>query len=260
MSNKIGWTDVTINPVIGCSKVSIGCKNCYASDMASRLCMTATTPQYIEVANRQGWNGEYWYAGYDRTKEMFRKLGKIPKRVFVCSMGDLFYEKVQTVTIQFIFELMGHHKQHQFIILTKRPERIEEVLYGQDGDWFMGGGDYLGNVYIGTSVENQEQADIRIPHLLKFKDSGCDGWKVGVSCEPLLGAIDLSPYIDKLDWVIAGSETGKNARPAEQSWFEGICNLCERKSKPFYLKQMGRKQGEYHWLYNRVWHETAWGK
>ena len=128
-------------------------------------------------------------------------------------------------------------KQHIFLVLTKRPLRIHSVLYGQEGTFWLGGGDYLSNVWLGTTVENQEQAKIRIPHLLK-----CLPFRLWLSVEPMLDKIDLCPYLDtysrRLNWVVCGCESGPNARLTSLDWIRALRNQCIDAQVPFFLKQM----------------------
>ena len=240
MPSKIEWTDETWNPITGCTKVSAGCKNCYAERIAKRfwgdrkftdvLCH----PERLEIPL-------HW---------------KKPRRIFVCSMSDLFHPGASPDFVVSVFEIMTACPQHDFQVLTKRTERIAPVLFGEDGNWYLGGGDYLPNVWMGVTCEDQDTANKRIPVLF-------DSW-LGikfVSCEPLLENIDFvktaygikeycgremagltySGFIRLLDWVIVGAETGPDARYMDPDWAREIRDACQKSGIPFFMKQMSNK-------------------
>lgn len=175
---KIEWTEATWSPVTGCTKVSSGCAHCYAERMAKRL------------------RGRFGYPQDDPFRVTVHK-DKIhkplhwrkPLTVFVCSMGDLLHENVPEATILRVFDVMSLAEQHTFQILTKRPERLLQ-LHGNVGRWYLDGVHCLPNVWFGTSCENQETADERIPYLLK-----CPATVRFLSCEPLLSSLDLQPLL-----------------------------------------------------------------
>lgn len=225
---KIEWADKVWNPVTGCTKVSDGCRNCYAERMAERFWKDR---QFSDVQCHA-----------DRLKQPLS--WKKPARVFVNSMSDLFHLDVDKDFIGDVFRNMEKTPQHTFIILTKRPK---EMLY-----WFnlMNAERYLPNVWLGVSVENQQTADERIPLLLKTPAA-----VRFVSCEPLLGPVDLSnnhpEYLwgqdsrdgetdqDPLDWVICGGESGPNARPMHPDWARSLRDQCQAAGVPFFFKQNG---------------------
>lgn len=181
-NTKIEWADKVWNPITGCTPVSSGCANCYARRMANRL------------------KGRYGYPKdepfrvtfhLDRLNEPLR--WKRPSRIFVCSMGDLFHENIKPEWIDAIWEVMAACHQHTFMVLTKRPQNIEKLLYGvteECGCRELGGGDYLPNVWIGVSCEDQKTADERIPILLQIPAA-----KRWVSVEPLLSSVDLLKWL-----------------------------------------------------------------
>lgn len=224
--SKIEWTDTTWNPVVGCAKVSPGCANCYAETMSKRLAAMARADaakgkdpgrksNYSLVVRDDGhWNGR----AVTVPEALPDPLGwKKPRRVFVNSMSDLFHADVPFDFIDRVFAVMALCPQHTFQVLTKRPERMAE--YCRDRMQESGGWDLmlyngyfpwpddaseeqiavgdkiitenlaLPNVWLGTSIENQATADARIPHLLK-----CPAAVRFLSCEPLLGAVDLEPF------------------------------------------------------------------
>ena len=227
-NTKIEWADMTWNPITGCTPISEGCANCYAKRMANRLRGRCGYP-----------SDEPFRPGTIHQDKLYDPLKiKQPKRIFACSMGDLYHEKNSGSDIRLIYEVMAAAFQHTFIVLTKRPERIMSVLYGEEGGFYFGGGDYLPNVWHLVTVENQENAH-RIAELVKLRTEGSPGWPVlGVSIEPMLGPVslvhsaaieshgseahttkcgdfvDADPvFIPKIDLAILGGETGIGARP-----------------------------------------------
>lgn len=240
MSTKIEWTEDTWNPVSGCTKISAGCKHCYAERMAIRL------------AGR---------AGYPAKPNQFKVTlhperleiplhWRQPRRIFVNSMSDLFHEDVPISFIDDILSVIAACPQHTFQVLTKRPENMMEKLYKNTLETpfrELGGGDYLPNVWIGVSVEDQKTADERIPWLLKTPAA-----VRFVSYEPALGLVDfIGPWPKTihdrdwllgdpgLDWIIAGGESGPGARPAHPDWFRSVRDQCQEAGVPFFFKQWG---------------------
>lgn len=209
----IEWTQMTWNPVTGCSKVSQGCKFCYAERMAKRL---------------QGMGLAQYRDGFKVTlapQVLSDPFGWAkPRLVFVNSMSDLFHEEVPLEYIKRIFEVMIATPQHTYQILTKRDRRLVELAPHLP---------WPDNVWMGVSVENQ-QATTRIPGLvaspakLKF-----------LSIEPLIGPIQRLP-LRGIDWVIVGGESGPRARPLEKEWVESIRWQCVKRQIPFFFKQWGK--------------------
>jgi protein gp37 len=248
--SKIDWCDAVWNPVVGCKKVSAGCKNCYAERMALRLAAMGR-PEYLEVTGR-GWTGHAKCLP-ERLDEPLQ--WKKPRRIFVNSMSDLFHEDVPDEFIAAVWMRMLSAYWHTFIILTKRPERMAElvpkIFYNQIENQLH----IAENVQLGVSVEDQATADERIPWLLKTPAA-----VRLVSVEPMLGPvyIELMPnalyesgmpfYWQRMnldgpggggiDWIIAGCESGPNARPAEIDWFRSLRDQCVGAGVPFFLKQM----------------------
>jgi protein gp37 len=210
--SKIEWTEATWNPITGCTKVSLGCKNCYAERMAYRL-QSMGSPNYkngfkLTCHESQLYAPLKW------------KKGKI---VFVNSMSDLFHKDVPENFIKKIFETMRMASHHQFQILTKRSERLLEL--NKTIKWAP-------NIWMGVSVENADYL-YRVDHLrqtgaaIKF-----------LSIEPLLGPLsDLN--LESIDWVIVGGESGPHARPIQEEWVEAIKKQCIEKAVPFFFKQWG---------------------
>jgi len=223
-NSKIEWTDEVWNPVTGCTKVSAGCKNCYAERMSKRLAGRVgypAAPHNFDVVYHP-----------DRLSEPMR--WRKPLRVFVCSMGDLFHKDVPDWAIREVFWRMDIARQHTFQVLTKRPERMAEWLADKP---------CLPNVWLGTSVENQQAADERIPWLVRTPAA-----VRFLSCEPLLGPVDLNVsygqgvgdlLIDGLGWCIAGGESGPGARPMHPNWARSLRDQCNAAGVAFFHKQNG---------------------
>jgi len=216
---KIEWTDESWNPIVGCSKISAGCQNCYAERMARRL-KGMGLPQYQDIVDEHGWTGKIGYAS-ERVWEKPLRWRK-PRRVFVCSMGDLFHSGVnrdKQVTIWFTMERCP---QHTFQVLTKRPEAmrrfVTEVWSGYTVNNLI-----LPNVWLGVTVEQREHsyrtailADT--PAIVRF-----------VSFEPLLGPVDNYPgALDRMgmDWAM------------KLEWALGIVEQCQAAGVSVFVKQI----------------------
>ena len=256
MSTKIEWTDETWQVTTGCSPVSTGCRNCYAARMAAtRL---KHHPRYRGLAamatpGRFGWTGEIRLNHNVLDQPLHWKK---PRRVFVASMGDLFHKDVPDKFIHQVFDIMAEAQQHTFQVLTKRPDRMKKWFLEIYAQW-PGREDPFPNVWLGVSVENQAAADERIPLLLQIPAE-----VRFVSCEPLLGPVDLSEWLRErrggyfpiglprqqpclpsnwhqppLDWVIVGGESGPGARPMHPQWPRNIRDQCQAAGVPFFGKQ-----------------------
>ncbi len=211
-STTIEWTDMTWNPVTGCTKTSAGCANCYAERMAARL-KAMGNPRYTD--------------GFEPTchEDILEiPLGwRSPRRIFVNSMGDLFHEKIPDGFIRRAFDIMNRCPQHNFQVLTKRSERLFSL--GPSLYWTP-------NIWAGVTVENAETV-FRIDHLSVIPA------KVRfLSCEPLLGPLPSLP-LDHVDWVIVGGESGPGARPMKAEWATSIRDQCLAYRIPFFFKQWG---------------------
>jgi len=231
-TSTIEWTQSTWNPVVGCSKVSDGCANCYAERMAKRLAAMARakvdagqpagrTGNYAKVINDKGrWNGEM----YLDESALEDPLGwRLPRVIFVNSMSDLFHENVPLWFVRRVFDVMRRCPQHTFQILTKRPQRAAQ--YSPELSW-------TNNVWMGTSVENATVTD-RVGHLRRT------GARIKfLSVEPLLGPIPRLP-LTGIDWVIVGGESGPGARPMNPDWVRQIRDRCVSRQVPFFFKQWG---------------------
>ena len=280
---SISWTDETWNPTIGCSIVSPGCTNCYAMKMANRiqhLKPDPNSPYYgsTKVVNGKAvWTGKLAMAS-DAT--LLKPLHwKKPRRIFVNSMSDLFHDDVPDEWIDKVFAVMALCPLHTFQIFTKRSKRMREYM----DEGFDNRSDKIGhqmrliadnklqsgiidlplpNVWLGVSCEDQTRADERIPDLLATPAA-----VRFVSAEPLLGPIDFlmlhydgTVNIDalsgshgltvplkgrgpKLDWIIAGSESGNCVRPAKEEWFRSIKDQAVSRGTAFFLKQYATASG-----------------
>ena len=230
LSSSIEWTESTWNPVTGCSKVSQGCKNCYAERMALRL---------QSMGNLRYSNGFKATMHYELLT-LPLKWTK-PQMVFVNSMSDLFHESVTDEFILATFNTMQLAFWHNFQILTKRSERLAELECKLP---------WAENIWMGVSVENTDHT-IRIDHLRKT------GAKIKfLSLEPLLGPLP-SLDLEAIDWVIVGGESGPQPRAMDPSWVLEIRNQCQKEGVPFFFKQWGgrskRKSGRE--LEGRVWND-----
>lgn len=269
--SKIEWTDMSWNPIVGCSKIGEGCKNCYAEVMA-RWLKGMGKPQYQGIVDyynndvyKKGWTGKTCFV--ESALEAPMKVKK-PQCIFVCSMGDLFHPSVLPEQIQRVWEVMESCPQHTFIVLTKRPERIEPVLFGPEGDYFMGGGDFHENIQIGVSVSTQKEWDTLVPILLK----GADCYTKIVSIEPMLEAIDMRLNCgmgknpnhfyritgDFLGQIIVGGESGPGARPMNPDWVRSIRDQCQATGVPFFFKQWGEwlSESQLQWASGKVYGRT----
>lgn len=211
-NSHIEWTEATWNPVTGCTKVSAGCKNCYAERLALRL---------HAMGNRRYANA-FRVTLHEDVVDL-PKSWRSPRMIFVNSMSDLFHPDVPLSFIKRVFDSMTECKHHTFQILTKRSERLLEL--SDELEWPP-------NVWMGVSVEDSRVLS-RVEHLkavpaaIRF-----------LSCEPLIGSlakIDLSD----IHWVIVGGESGPYARPMEIEWVREVFRACRKEDVPFFFKQWG---------------------
>jgi protein gp37 len=256
----IEWTNETWNPITGCTKISAGCKHCYAEGVAKRF-----------------WGDRKFSDVQFHPERLEQPLKwKKPRMVFVNSMSDLFHESVKFDDILKIFMVMREAKQHTFQVLTKRPDRMLTFMR----DWYphaealanmsLKQMEPPSNVHLGVTVENQKAADERIPPLLQTP-----AFVRFLSCEPLLESVnigswlhlppcpqhpnemdagwghlpcDCRPYIEKhvadgklgkIDWVIVGGESGHGARPCDIEWIRSIVQQCKTAKVPVFVKQLG---------------------
>lgn len=242
--NLPGYTGETWNPIIGCSKISDGCKNCYAERMANRLAHNPKTKaDYAEVITDGKWNGK---TNLSAIRLFKARKWRNPRVVFVCSMSDLFHESTSFEHINAVFSTMAEWEgKHIFIVLTKRPELMVE-FYKWKGDQHNIPWRPSNNVWIGVTAENQTQAMIRIPYLISIPAA-----VKFVSVEPMLSQVDLDDTLQYtlkhhagglkncLSWVICGGESGHNARPVHPDWVRSLKDQCQAAGVPFFFKQWG---------------------
>ncbi len=220
-NSKIEWTHHTFNPWWGCIKVSPACKHCYAESWAKR------------------WGSDLWGAKSDR-RFFTDKHWKDPvkwnlaaaesgtrERVFCASMADVFEVRSDLdEQRERLWQLIEDTPNLDWLLLTKRIEAVADIA-----PW---GNDWPSNVWLGTTVENQKYAKLRLPHLVnspartKF-----------ISCEPLLGPLAISEYLEQIDWAIAGGESGPRARPMDPAWVRSLRDQCIDSSTAFHFKQWG---------------------
>lgn len=229
-NSAIEWTETTWNPLTGCTKISPGCKHCYAERMAHRL-------QAMGQRNYKNGFRLTLQRGMLTQPLHWRK----PRLIFVNSMSDLFHEEVPESYIQEVFATMRAASWHVFQILTKRSVRLQQL--SPQIDW-------PANVWMGVSVERSDYA-FRIDHL---RETGAA--VRFLSLEPLLGPL-IDMNLTGIDWVIVGGESGPGARPMKAEWVTDIRDQCVSGSVPFFFKQWGghfkRRNGRT--LEGRTWDE-----
>lgn len=269
---RIEWADHTFNPWIGCTKVSPACDNCYAEAQASRY----WPGEQLWAGNRKRTSENNWRQPlkWNRQATEFRAKHGRPPMVFCASLADVFDNQVPNFWRRDLWALIEATPDLIWLLLTKRPQNIRKMLpvnfvQGEPHDAWGAG---WPNVWLGTTVENQAEADRRIPHLLAAPAA-----KRFLSCEPLLGPVDLRvvrgrddekdridaltgaelmydpdydgqpdefAYVNvsggpRIDWVIAGGESGREARPSHPDWFRSLRDQCAAAGVPFLFKQWG---------------------
>lgn len=222
MPTGIEWCDETWNPVTGCDPISEGCDHCYAKRMAVRL------------AGRFGYDKDYPFSItlHHKPGECLPVKKKKAKRIFVCSMGDLFHMRVPRAWVDRVLDVVEICNQHLYLMLTKRPmfmiSSFENLSPCAERD-------VPKNLWLGVSIELDTYSR-RVSDLVKMADMTD---RLFVSVEPMLGPVDLSPYLDKLGWVICGGETGPGARPINPHWAMDLYKQCTDADVPFFFKGWG---------------------
>lgn len=242
VNSTIEWTDATWNPVTGCTKISPGCKHCYAETFAERFRGVPGHPY------QQGFDLKLWP---DRLA--LPLTWRKPKRIFVNSMSDLFHVDVPFDFVDQVFETMRQAFWHTFQVLTKRADRMADYVRRRERAGLVLERDQP-NTWLGTSVESQEfvaraKAIRSLSSTVRF-----------LSCEPLLGPLDLREALSgerAINWVIVGGESGHGARPMETAWVDSIREQCAAASVPFFFKQWGgrNKSKTGRALHGRTWDE-----
>lgn len=263
----ISWSEKTWNPVVGCGKVSEGCRNCYAMRVADGLERRFRQEKYAGTTKRTP-RGPQW-TGLVRTVPEVLELPlrwRRPSRIFVNSMSDLFHEAVPLEFVAAVFGVMAASQRHTFQVLTKRPERMLEFFRwveravpgvsptslalgmaephtaGRTGPAYVTSAVPwpLPNVWLGVSVEDQKAADRRVPLLLQAP--AVVRW---LSMEPLLEAVNLERALGpgapghRVDWVVVGGESGPQAREFRLEWAVGVVRQCQAAGVPVFVKQLG---------------------
>lgn len=218
-ASTIEWTEFTWNPVTGCSKISEGCRHCYADRMARRL---------HAMGNARYRNG-FAVTLHPDLVDLPRRFRR-PRTIFVNSMSDLFHEKIPADFIRRVFQTMVDCPQHTFQVLTKRSGRLLELSNRLP---------WPENVWMGVSVEDDRAMSrirdlVRVPAHIRF-----------LSCEPLIGPLNRLP-LQRMSWVIVGGESGPGARPMRPEWVESIRGQCANRGVPFFFKQWGGVQKGLH--------------
>jgi protein gp37 len=211
--SSIEWTELTWNPVTGCTKISAGCKFCYAETMTRRL----------KAMGLEKYEGGFKEVRVHEDSLAIPYTWKKPKVVFVNSMSDLFHKNVPLDFIQKVFQVMRDNPQHIFQVLTKRAERVLEL--NSELKWSH-------NIWMGVSVE-EKKVEERIDFLRQT-----DARVKFLSLEPLIGAIP-NLNLEKIDWVIVGGESGFRPRPMKSDWVLDIQDQCEKADVAFFFKQWG---------------------
>jgi len=209
----IEWTEQSWNPATGCTKVSEGCRHCYAERMALRL----------QAMGHQKYCDGFAVRTHPDQLDVPARIQRA-SMFFVCSMGDLFHEEIPAAFVQSVFDTMRRSPHHRFQVLTKRSHRIAEL---------QGLSLFPCNMWLGVSVENQQAAVTRVKHL-----KAASAAVRFLSCEPLLGPLPGLP-LNGIDWVIVGGESGPGARRMHADWVRSIRDQCGRAGVPFFFKQWG---------------------
>lgn len=251
-NTKIEWCDHTWNPWRGCSKVSAGCANCYAETLSHRnpavLGVWGDDGTRV-VASESMWRQPLrWNAQAAHQVAMAQKYGwEIPPRprVFCASLADVFEDRPELEEPrERLFNLIYETKNLDWLLLTKRPDFANRWIGGLSGAGLAEFPSLYPNVWFGTSVENQQTADERIPHLLR-----CPAAVHFLSIEPLLGPVDLLRHLNRriqgelrtelqsISWVIVGGESGPRARPMDPAWARSLRDQCQAAGVPFFFKQ-----------------------
>lgn len=265
-NSKIEWTDMTVNPVVGCTPISAGCDNCYARTLHNRRHEAYKRGAKLPDQYAQPFEVLQFFP--DRMQELLHM--RKPRRVFVGSTTDLFHANIPFEVIMRVCDVMSRAPQHTYILLTKRVDRMLDTLRIVYGYGFAP----PPRLIVGATIETQKQADERVPILLQLK-KWVPSVKLMVSVEPMLGAVTIRRYlysecqtchgagtvwagdggamcpqcgwitnglpgeIPHLDWIICGGETGPSARPMHARWVKLLRDQCQAAGVPFFFKSWG---------------------
>jgi protein gp37 len=221
-NSKIEWTHHTFNPWWGCVKVSPACKHCYAEAWARRV----GEDVWGARAERRFFSDDHWNSPLKWNREA--QIEKVRRRVFCASMADVFEDRRDLDQSRSrLWALIKNTAHLDWLLLTKRPDAI-----GRLAPWTN---DWPENIWLGTTAEDQKRADVRIPELIKHPA------RVRfLSCEPLLGPLKLQQWLgSRINWVIAGGESGGKSRPTDPGWVRGLRDQCAAAEVPFHFKQWG---------------------
>ena len=210
--SKIEWTESTWNPISGCTKISSGCENCYAERMAKRL----------QAMGTKGYEDGFKVTLHPESLEKPLKMKK-PQMIFVNSMSDIFHKDIEDEYIIKIFEVMNRASWHTFQVLTKRPERLEQIA--DKLNW-------TDNIWMGVTVEANDYVK-RVDYLRNI-----DAKVKFLSVEPLIASVDNIDYTS-IDWVIVGGESGYGCREIKEEWVIEVKEKCNKRNIPFFFKQWG---------------------
>lgn len=223
--SKIEWTHHTFNPWWGCVKVSPACDHCYAESWAKRVGSDVWGPK----APRRFFSDSHWREPLKWNRDAAESGER--RRVFCASMADVFENRPDLVQHRArLLDLIEKTPMLDWLLLTKRIHLVKKLL--------PKGYELPSHVWLGATVENQDYAKKRIPYLLEFKTPAVRF----VSCEPMTGPLDLKPYLDgnpRIDWVIAGGESGHGARAMDPAWPEALQEQCAKAKVAFHFKQWG---------------------
>jgi protein gp37 len=218
MPTKIKYVDETCNAVIGCSKCSPACKNCWAVKVVDRLWLCQKKEKYREACHLEEWTGRA-VVDFDAFKKC---KGRKPKTFLLSSLGDWLHESLNISVYKALLNNTANYPQHRFYTLTKRPERWKEL------------GPIPPNVWLGASVWDQVSYLKATESYLAMAD---DTVKLWLSMEPLLGLIDLTEFC-KANWIVVGAESGKDRRPCKIEWIRSIVRQCKETKIPIFVKQI----------------------
>lgn len=228
--SHIEWTETTWNPITGCTKISPGCKHCYAERMAGRL----------YAMGQKNYRNNFQLTLQEHMLEL-PLTWKKPQTIFVNSMSDLFHKDVPLKYIQRVFDVMNQAHWHRFQVLTKRSDRLLKIH--KKLKW-------TSNIWMGVSVENSD-------YMFRIDDlRGTNAHTKFLSLEPLLGPLP-NMNLSNIDWAIVGGESGPGARPMEESWVIDIKHQCQNAGVAFFFKQWGgvNKKRTGRLLQGQVWNE-----